>query len=110
VGKVLNRLNQDDFGSHYSYKGATDAVTMKIRHATDSVDKSGVVMLRHNVFVERVVYATPTEFLKKQSFTWTLRGGEQEDPVLASNLAIGTMAWLSASTNAALLGISVGEN
>ncbi len=105
---VLNRVNQDNYGSEYAYQGATSAINLKIRHSVDSVDKDGVVMLRHNVFAERVVYPTPTEALKKQTFTGTLRGGKFEDPVLTADFSQAVVNWLD--TSGVLTSLSVGEN
>jgi len=110
VGRTLNRVNQDNYGSEYSYRGSADAIVLKIRHTEDSVDGDGVVMLRHNVYVERQFYPTSTDPMKKQSFTFTMRGGKNEAPTAMSDLAIAAIAWLSASTNGALLDISVGVN
>lgn len=108
--KVLNRVNQDNYGSEYQLNGTAEAINLKIRHSVDSVDKDGIVMLRHNVYIERVTYATPTTGLKKESYTFTMRGGKFEDTTPMSDLAIAANAWLGASTNAALLDLAKGIN
>lgn len=110
VGYVLNRLNQDSFGSEYQYSGAARAIVMKIRHSVDTPDKDGVIMKRHNVFVEQVIYPTPSDAMKKETFTATLRGGKFENPDLTADLAVGVIAWLSASSSAAINDLSVGVN
>lgn len=110
TGYTLQRVNQDSYGSEYQFSGTTDAVNLKIRHTLDSVDGDGIEMKRHNVYVERVIYPTPTVTMKKQSFTFTMRGGKLEDPVPMADVAKAALTWLSASTYAALNDISIGVN
>lgn len=110
TGYTLQRVNQDNYGSEYQYSGTTDAMSLKIRHTKDSVDGDGLVMKRHNVYIERVIYPTPTTVLKKQSFTFTMRGGDKEDPVPMADVAKAAITWLSASTYATLNDISIGVN
>lgn len=108
VPYVLRRINQDNYGSEYSFSGADRALSMKIRHSTDSVDKDAIVMKRHNVFVEQVVYPTPTANMKKESWTFTMRGGSLEDPILTSDLAKACTTW--ANTGTTIVDLSVGDN
>lgn len=78
VARTLLRVNQDNFGSVYSYKDSTERLTMKIRH--DVENQKGQLVNRHNVFVERTVYATPTTSEKYWSTTVTLRDREGSGP------------------------------
>lgn len=94
VAKVLNRVNQDNFGSVYSLKSATESIVMQIRHSVDSADASGTKMDRHNIYVERIIYATPTTNERKYTFTGTIRMGSQADPLEAGYLAAGAVDWL----------------
>lgn len=110
VGKVLNRANQDDFGSEYRYRGATDSVTLKIRHTSDSTDKDGFTALRHNVFIERVVNPTLTTPIQKSSVTFTIRGGEFDDPARAIEVAEAAIAWLNSGTPKVYADLGVGVN
>lgn len=98
---VLNRVNQDNYGSEYTFSDATEACTLKIRHSTDSVDKDGISMKRHNVFFERIVYPTAVDLLQKQSFTATLRIGAYENPAVVAEIALGVNAWLGTGSNMA---------
>lgn len=99
VAKVLQRVNQDAYGSEYSFQSGTESIIMKIRHSADAVDKDGLLMKRHNVFVEHIVFPTLTDRMKKFTATVTLRHGSFNDPVacadlfqaLAVLLATGTM-------------------
>lgn len=97
--RILNRVNQDSYGSEYSYVSATEQCTLKIRHSTDSVDGDGVVMKRHNVFFERVVYPTPTTLITKQTYTATMRNNRYDDPAIVANIAKGVNTWMNTSTN-----------
>lgn len=108
VAKILNRINQDTYGSEYQLLGATESINLKIRHSADSVDKDGLVMKRHNVFVEHVVYPTPVAAMKKFTYTVTLRHDQYSDPILAVDLGKASNVWLATATNIADVG--VGKN
>nr|UJQ85988.1 MAG: hypothetical protein 2 [Leviviridae sp.] len=105
---ILNRVNQDSYGSEYQFADATRAASMKIRHSKDSPDKDGLTMKRHNVFFEYVVYPTPTSLLKKFTYTGTLRHGQYDDPALCASIAKGVEAWVSSGSVAADL--AAGKN
>lgn len=105
VARVLNRVNQDDYGSEYQYNGAIESINLKIRHSTDSIDKStGFAMKRHNVFVEHVVFATPTAFMTVQTYTVTLRHKDLADPTPSVDLGKAVNVWLATATNLADIG------
>ncbi len=104
---TLNRVNQDSFGSEYTFLDATRAASLKIRNSTDSKDAEQVTMLRHNVFFEYTVHPTPTSFVKKFTFTGTLRNGKADDPALCASIAKGVMAWMNTGTNLADLAVGV---
>jgi hypothetical protein len=71
VAKVLNRINQDNYGSEYYLRGTLDAYRVKIRHSKDSPNASGQVYDRHNVEVTRTIFATSTvpEYVQTNSYT-----------------------------------------
>lgn len=104
---VLNRVNQDSFGSVYTFSDATRAASLKIRHSSDPIDADGITMVRHNVFFEYTVYPTPTANQKKHTFTCTLRHGKFDDPALCASIAKGVTAWLNTTTNLADLAVGV---
>lgn len=106
--RILKRVNQDSYGSEYQYSDANEAISMKIRHSTDAPDADGIKMKRHNVFFERVVYATPTVSLKKYSSTATLRESIGADPAASATQIKGVIAWVASSTIAADL--ATGDN
>lgn len=90
VDKVLLRRNQDNYGSEYLFKDSVEKITMKIRHSTEL--RNGLPTNRHNVFIERTVYATPTEAEQYWSVTVTLCDREGSDP------AVLLATWIGAST------------
>lgn len=104
---VLNRVNQDNFGSEYSFNDPTRGATLKVRHSDDSPDKDLVTMKRHNVFFEYIVYPTPTSFVKKYTFTGTMRNGKFDDPTLCASIAKGVIAWMASGTVAADLAVGI---
>lgn len=106
--RILNRVNQDNFGSEYTYSDAVEAISMKIRHSTDNVDSDGLTMKRHNVFFERIVFPTATTLLKKESYTMTLRHDKYDAPAVVAGIAKGVNAW--AATGTVLTDLASGQN
>jgi len=90
VPVTLTRVNQDNYGSVYTYKGASEAYSLQIRN---SVEKSKVVGVpdieRHNAFLEHTVYATPTAAEKYNSVTTTIRARIGNDPAKVGYDAVG---------------------
>lgn len=72
VGKVLNRINQDNYGSEYFLRTSTEEYRMKIRHSKEAPLTDGRNFDRHNVEITHVVYAVPStspEIRRVVSFT-----------------------------------------
>lgn len=107
VAKVLNRVNQDSYGSEYQLNGGTESINLKIRHSNDSPDKDGLVMKRHNVFVEHVIYPTPTVAMKKYTYTVTLRNDQFSDPTGSVDLSKAVNVWAGTASNLADIGAGV---
>jgi len=93
---ALERINQDSYGSEYRYVSDTQEVTMKIRHSAEGA-KGVLPIARHNVFIERTVYATPTAHEKYASMTFTIRDRKGTGPTLAAELAAGAVAFVGSS-------------
>jgi hypothetical protein len=108
--RVLNRVNQDAYGSEYQYSDALQAISMKIRHSLDNPDADGISMKRHNVFVEHIVYPTLTVPMKKFTSTVTMRNGKFDDPVGTADLFKALAVLLAASSSAMVTDLSVGVN
>lgn len=112
VDRTLNRVNQDNFGSEYSFEDSVEVITLKIRHSADIGRSSkdpisgNLPVKRHNLYVERRIYATPTTAEKLFTTTVTLRNREGSAP--ADLLA----TWQGVNTLALALddGLVVGEN
>lgn len=102
VDKVLNRVNQDNYGSEYLLADATTRNTLKIRHSSEGVNSAtGVEMERHNLLFEQIVYATATDPESVRTYTMTVRLPKLSDPSVASDIASGVQTWLGTSTNLA---------
>lgn len=110
VAKVLNRINQDNYGSEYSLLSDTDSWNLKIRHSTDTPDSDGVTMLRHNMYLEHVTYATSTDPIKKETLTWTLRAGKYDGVTQIGYDAAGLVDYLAASSYAVCTDLINGLN
>jgi len=104
VDKVLTRHNQDNFGSEYIYRSGTESIRLLIRHSTDKFATGDV--LRHNVFIERTIYATPTANPQYYSTTFTLRARFDSDPVALLQLYVGAVALLASLDD----GLVIGDN
>jgi hypothetical protein len=60
VAHILNRINQDTYGSEFYLREATMEWRMKVRHTKESPNKDGFVFNRHNVELTQTVFATST--------------------------------------------------
>ncbi len=110
IARVLNRVNQDAFGSEYQFSDATQSISMKIRHSQDNPDSDGISMKRHNLFVEHVVYPTPSAAIKKFTSTVTMRHGKFDDPAGTADLLKAVNVLLAASSSQMVTDLSVGIN
>jgi hypothetical protein len=104
VPKVLNRINQDNRGSEYSFVSGTETISMLIRHTVDKLATGDVN--RHNVYIERTIFATPTVVEKYFSVTFTLRERRGSDPLDELKLAQGFYTLIATLDD----GLVVGEN
>lgn len=104
VAKTLNRNNQDNFGSTYEFSSGTEYIRLQVRHTVDKLQTGEVK--RHNVFVERNIYATPTSTAKYFSVTATLRNRFDSDPAELLKTWLGVNTLLLALDD----GLVVGEN
>lgn len=57
VAKVLNRINQDNYGSEYLLRSATDEYRVKIRHSKESAVAGKTQKDRHYVQIIHKVFA-----------------------------------------------------
>lgn len=107
VPKVLNRVNQDNYGSEYSLIDTLDSWNLKIRHTQDSPDSDGLVMRRHNVFVEHVVYPTVTALMQKETVSLVIRQDTQHGPSTMVDITKAVNVWLASGTVIADLGAGI---
>jgi hypothetical protein len=103
VAKILQRVNQDNFGSEYSFVDGTESIVMKIRHSTDAADGDGLVLKRHNVFVEHIIFPTVSTLMKKATYTSTFRIDRFGVPSQGSDLGKAVNVWIASGTIAAEL-------
>jgi hypothetical protein len=98
VAKVLNRINQDNYGSEYYLRSSTDEFRMKIRHSKESPQADGRVFDRHNVELTHVVYATPTVPELKRIASSTFRVLSTDDLVAAGYLTAAFIDYVDGGT------------
>jgi hypothetical protein len=104
VAKVLTRVNQDSYGSEYTLISYVESIRLQIRHTTDKLATGDV--LRHNVYVERTIFATPTATEKYFSVTGTLRSRVGSSPTDLLNMYVGFSTLMATLDD----GLVVGEN
>lgn len=90
---VLNRINQDNYGSEYSLAISGQSFNLKIRHTKEASNGSSVAMVRHNVLLKHIVYATPTANQVESTVTMTMRAPESSDPQTLAYFSDGMAAW-----------------
>lgn len=93
---TLVKINQDSYASEYAYRGATQALTAKIRHTTIPAKNGQVARDRHNVEVSQRVYAdgeTPEKF--RRVYVVIEQEPSDTDVKLCDSLA----DWLIATAN-----------
>lgn len=104
VAKTLTRINQDNYGSEYRLKSATELMTLQIRNTTEKATASRPYSVdRHNVFFERTVFSTPTESEKYYSASAVFRAGLTSDPAYLED-AVEGFNTLVTSLAAAVIG------
>jgi hypothetical protein len=98
VAKVLNRINQDNYGSEYYLRSTTDEYRMKIRHSKEAPQADGRRFDRHNVELTHVVFATSTTPVVTRIVSSTLRVLEADDLTPAGYLVAGFVDYVDNAT------------
>lgn len=80
ANKVLNRINQDNYGSEYYLREATIDYRMKIRHSKESPSAlASTGFDRHNVELTVTLLPTPTAPAVVRQAYAVLRNGFSDD-------------------------------
>ena len=105
----LKRVNQDNFGSEYRYRGVDETIRVLIRHSEEKPSKGTLQkVLRHNVFVERKVFPQMEGKLEQvYTATFTFRQGEYDSIQEMRKLFLGGIDLVRYTLNT---GILDGEN
>jgi hypothetical protein len=98
VAKVLNRINQDNYGSEYYLRSSTDEYRVKIRHSKESPLSDGRQFDRHNVEVTHTVFATSTVPEIKRIDSFTNRTLANDDITVAGYLFAGFVDYIDNAT------------
>lgn len=98
VAKVLNRINQDNYGSEYWLKSNTDEYRMKIRHQKESPQADGRRFDRHNIELTHRVFATPTAAEIVRISSYTLRVYDVDDVTVAGQVSGGFIDFVDGGT------------
>jgi len=98
VAKVLNRINQDNYGSEYYLRSATDEYRVKIRHSKEATQPDGRNFDRHNVEFTQTVFATSTTPQIVRQFYIVDRTLNSDDLTAAGYLFAGAIDYLDSTT------------
>lgn len=97
VAKVLNRINQDNYGSEYMLRSSTEEFRMKIRHSKEN-SKTGTVYERHNMELTHTVFATATTKEVVRNAYTVARGPLNDDVTPLGYLLAGFATYASNAT------------
>lgn len=98
VAKVLNRINQDNYGSEYYLRSTLDEYRMKVRHSKEARQADGSRFDRHNVEITHTVYATSLVPAIVRVTSCTLRVLDNDDITSAGYLVAGAIDYLDSAT------------
>jgi hypothetical protein len=102
VAQVLNRINQDQYGSEWLLRTTTEEYRCKIRHSQETnpkdVDPRLRGMDRHNVELTHTVFATSTTpQIVRQAYS-VYRVSPGDDMTAAKNFVDGFTSFIDGST------------
>lgn len=86
VAKVLTRINQDAYGSEYRLVSASERITLKIRHSSQT-GKGGTLFDQHNAAVEWIQIPAAPAVPVTLTASITLRGQFGSNPADLDNLS-----------------------
>nr|UJQ85520.1 MAG: putative coat protein [Leviviridae sp.] len=96
VGKTLNKINQDNFGSEYLYRSSTEEVRLRIRHQNESAKVGVTPFERHNLEMIHTVFAVaPAVVNTERRYSFTARVKRGDDPASALASAKGLIGFLT---------------
>lgn len=98
VAKVLNRINQDNYGSEYYLRSTLDEYRVKIRHSKEAPAKDGTQLDRHNIEVTQIIYATSTTLAVQRQFYIVARLPTNDDLTVAGYLFAASAAYFGNAT------------
>jgi hypothetical protein len=85
VAKILNRVNQDGYGSEYFLRESTGSFRLKLRNSTYSdKSRSGVKVDRHNIELVETVFAVAPSTIPLVRKYYSVLENDQTDTVVAS--------------------------
>jgi hypothetical protein len=96
TARILNRINQDAYGSEYSLLLTDREISLKFRHQKETAKNAVTGIDRHNVTVTEKVYGVPgvsNEVVREASFT--IRNMRFDDKALAEDAATSAVLWLT---------------
>lgn len=98
VPKVLNRINQDNYGSEYLLREVLEEFRVRIRHSKEAL-KVGIAQFdRHNVEITHTVFATASDSQIVRQAYIVLRNAYNDNLTTAGYLVAGFVDYLDNPT------------
>lgn len=104
TAKTLPKINQDAYGSEYYLRESTQEFRVKIRHSQEAIRKDGVILQRHNIEFNHVVFGVaPAPDIIRQVYL-VLRNSKQDDATEVGKLGTALSYYMDATHFGDLIG------
>lgn len=105
IAKVLNRVNQDGYGSEYFLRETTGSFRLKLRNSTYTDKTRGAIKVdRHNIeLVETVFAVAPAVYSTIRKYYSVLENDQTDTVVASAKFAAGVTGFQSEANFTKLL-------
>lgn len=97
VEKSLAKINQDNYGSEYYLREATQDFRVKIRHQKENQAKNGNLFDRHNVELTQTIFATEAGTPDNVIQVYVVLRGRPTEPALKQGYLLVALGALFSS-------------
>lgn len=101
---TANKINQDSYAAEYLHKGATYALSAKVRHSKETPKAGSLPMDRHNVTFTQRVYAVGDTPEKIREAYVVIRNNPDDTVADVTNLVEALTFWLTDTMSDKIVG------
>lgn len=98
VAKVLNRINQDSYGSEYYLRTSTESWRARIRHSKEAPNAFGIVNDRHNFEVVHTIFGVSPAPDKVRTIYTIIRSPESDDATTLAQDVTGYVDYIDGAS------------